>query len=261
MHDVRNLIDVSTWCDEWPFLKLRWTRPEELEPKLKTLGIGRAFIGSIRTVFEQNPYRANCDLLENVHGEFFSPVIVVDPSYATWRRSFELAARDSRVRMIKLLPNYHGYDLRPEVLQPIVAAASTCRFAIGIQIRLEDQRGAYPRLTVPDLEVDRVVWAISAFPDQPFILHNLFIRELPAALHIGDNVYADLASVELHNTLCAVDRRVGLDRILFATHAPFYYPGANVCKLRYADLASRKVHQVGYANADALLSRQRPRRS
>ncbi len=35
MYKPNNLVDVSTWTGEWPFLNLRHTSPEELEKKLR----------------------------------------------------------------------------------------------------------------------------------------------------------------------------------------------------------------------------------
>lgn len=254
MDKPTNLIDVSVWTGEWPFLKLRFTRPDELEGKLTSVGVRRAYIASLRGIFEQDPYRSNRELLESGLSDFFFPVPIVDLSCPNWPESIEAALADKRVELIKLLPSYHRYELDAPVLEKLVEAVDGSDIVIGIQIRFEDQRGSYPNLTVPDLEVNKMVHAVSAFPDQPFILHNVYRRELNDTFSYGDNIYVDLASIEMHNTLQDIQSRLGsgTSKVLFSTHAPFYYPEGNINKIRFSDIGREETEGIAFRNAERL---------
>ncbi|MDF2815426.1 MAG: hypothetical protein K0Q81_1626, partial [Paenibacillus sp.] len=94
---INKLIDVAAWTGNWPFLKLRYTELPALKAKLQSLNVEQAFVAPIEAILEQDPIRANKELLEATrHDEFFSPVLVVDLSYANWQENVELAVKDGR---------------------------------------------------------------------------------------------------------------------------------------------------------------------
>ncbi len=255
MHKASGIHDISVWTGEWPFLKLRFRTPEELEKKLTGLGIEKAYIAPLEGLFEQNTIRSNRELFEKVRSPFFSPVPIIDLSYGNWRTSMDMALADGRVELVKLLPSYHRYELTPEILRDLVKLTTANGMVIGIQIRFEDRRGAYPPLSVPELDINRLIWAVSAFREQPFIFHNMFIREINTALDPGENVYVDISSMEFHNTLKEIRTRGGLERVLFSSHSPFYYPEGGIAKLGYADMEKSTMEQVAFGNAKTLFGK------
>jgi len=257
MHELTGLIDVCTWTGKWPFQHLRYAELGALKRKLNECGIETAFVSPIEAVFEQDPMRANRQLLQDIrraNGRLFSPVPVVDLSYGNWREAVELAAAEQRIRMVKLLPNYHMYPLDETTLTPLIEAAGERHLAISIQVRMEDPRGRYPFLEVESVDVAALIKTVSAFSDQLFVLNNCYRRELDAVLVGLPNVYVDIASLEIQDILRYLDQRHGLERFLFATHCPFYYPEGNLNKLRYADVAAAKVDAVARRNCLAALS-------
>ncbi len=182
--------------------------------------------------------------------------MIIDLSYPDWMDSIRLALDDSREELVKLLPSYHRYELDAPVLEKLVETVRGKGIVIGIQVRFEDQRGSYPNLTVPDLVVNKVVHAVSAFPEQPFILHNIYMRELREALSYGDNICIDLSSLEFHNTLREISNRAGqrIEKVLFSTHSPFYYPDGNINKLRFSEIEKKETDMIAFANAETLFA-------
>lgn len=248
------VIDVAAWTGNWPFLKLRYTELPALKAKLQSLGVQQALVAPIEAILEQDPMRANRDLLEATQGDaFFSPVLVVDLSYANWAEVVELAVQDGRVRMLKLLPNYHMYDISEAVLEPLVKLTQQHRLLISLQMRIEDKRGMYPLLDVDDLDIVRVVKVLSYFPEQLFVISNPVIAELAQVLNSVDNVYVELASLEHVDIIEHLKELYTLDRILFGSHAPFFIPEAVLTKLKYTDASLADVEQIAYGNAERLL--------
>ncbi|WP_135553533.1 amidohydrolase family protein [Paenibacillus cymbidii] len=250
--ETAGLIDVSAWTGNWPFTKLRYGGLPELKVKLQSLQVARAFVAPIEAILEQDPSRANKELLAATDDPFWSPVPVIDLSYANWQETFAYAANDSRVKMVKLLPNYHMYELSESKLQPLVALARQRSLVISIQIRVEDVRGQYPLMKVADVDVLQAANIALRFPEQPFLLGNLHAAELREALRAADNVYADLASLEQVDIVKEVEERYPAERVLFATHSPFYFPEAAVYKLRLTEAGPDTVRAIGSANARRL---------
>lgn len=251
---LNKVIDMATWTGNWPFLKLRYAELSALKGKLQSLHVEQAFVAPIEAILEQDPMRANKALLEATRGdEFFSPVPVVDLSYANWAEVVELAANDGRVRMVKLLPSYHMYEISERVLEPLVELAQRHKLLIGLQLRVEDKRGMYPLLNVEEPDIVRVVKTLSYFPEQPFVLGYPVIAELIQVLNSVENVYVELAALENVDITLLLKKLYSLDRILFGSHAPFFIPEAVLSKLKYTDAAQEDVEQVAYRNAEKLL--------
>lgn len=253
MNHPSDLIDVSTWTGNWPFIHLNNRTLPELQHKLSSLGIVRAFVSPFEGVLEQDPMRANVQLLEDIHDDFFSPVPIIDLSYANWEEMIERAGEDGRVQMIKLLPNYHMYELNRRQLEKVVNVAKSYDLVISVQIRMEDPRGQYPLMKVPCVDVKTLSQTVLAFPEQKFIFHNLFLNELASVLGVADHVYVELSSLEHMDILKFIRDRYTLDHVLFSTHAPFYFPEGNVYKLKYSELSKDEIDLVGRRNVGKLL--------
>lgn len=258
MHELSGLIDVSTWSGEWPFVHLRHRRLAALRDKLRSCGVVRAYVSPIEGILEQDPLRADRELMassRDVDAEFFSPVPVVDLSYGNWPEALNLAASDERVHMVRVLPTYHLYAFDESTIAPLVEVTRRHGLVIAVQVRVEDARGMYPLMQVPDLDIIRAVKTMSAFPRQQFLLCNCYQRELGDVLPALENVYVDLASLEVQDVLQVLAHRYGLERLLFSTHCAFYYPEGNLNKLAYSTVSAAETAAVGHENARSLFER------
>lgn len=257
MYNINKLIDFSAWTGNWPFVYLRNSTLDSLKSRLEAQKIFKAFVSPIETILERDPMRANKKLLSDLHDfndDFFSPVPVIDLSYANWPEVAELAVKDKRVRMVKLIPSYHNYVLDVEKLKELVNITSKNKLIISLQMRIEDTRGQYPLMKIPDLDVLSVVKVLSNFPDQVFIINNLYYSEVPQVLHSLRNVYIDISSIEWQNVLHLLHDTFTLDRILFSSHCAFYYPEGNTFKLKYSDLDAAEIDKVAFKNGEELLN-------
>ena len=252
MREVKNIIDVSVWTGNWPFIHLRYKDVPVLENKLKSMNISKAYIAPIEGILEQDPMRANKALLSAITGSYFSPVPVIDLSYANWQECMAVAMGDGRVKMVKLIPNYHQYKLYEQDMECLVKMAQSRRLVISIQAKVEDPRAQYELMKVPNVNWNDVVKTLSSFPEQTFILHCLTMGDLPNYLDSLDNVYTDIASVETQDVLSVLANRYPLDKFLFASHCPFYFPEGNVNKLKYTDLDQGELDKIAFKNAERI---------
>lgn len=121
-------------------------------------------------------------------------------------------------------------------------------------MRVEDARGQYPLMKVSDMDIQQVVKTISYFPEQKFIITNCFINEIREVVFSLENTYVDITSLEVHNIFRNLKETSRIEKILFSSHCPFYYPEGNLFKLKYADTPLEDVEKVAYKNGESLLN-------
>lgn len=255
MKHFEKIIDCSAWSGNWAFLHLKYGKLNLLQEKLSKYNIIRAYVSPIEGILEEDPMRANnelCSLIDNIGIEFFSPVPIIDLSFANWDEAIELAITRDDVKIVKLLPNYHMYELSEDVLEGLVDYTQKHNLLISIQMRVEDARGQYPLMKVPDMDIDEVIKILSSFPEQKFIMNNGNLSEVEQALYFADNIYVDISSVESQDVVTYLGGKYGLDRILFSTHSAFFYLEGNVFKLAYSGLGREGLDKVAYGNAEKL---------
>ena len=255
MHKIEKLIDLSVWTGRWPFLNLRYNDLAALKEKLLGLNIKKAFAAPIDGILEKDPSRANGELYEKtaLYEDFFSPVPIIDLSFKNWRGNMERAVGSSCVKIIKLLPNYHMYKLTKELAGELVKYTSPAGIAVSIQMRMEDKRGMHPLFKVPEIRAFDLLDAISAFPEQVFILSNIYYGEIQEAYNSTGNIYFETCGTEYQDVIELLHGRFSLDRFVFSSHAPFYYAEANVNKIKYSSLDTDILKKVMYENAERIL--------
>jgi len=253
MKEINKIIDVSVWTGHWPFMHLRYGDINVLEDKLKSIRVIKAFIAPIEAILEQDPTRANLALLQKVSGDFFSPVPVIDLSYANWDECMDTVLYDPRVKMIKLIPNYHQYKMYEKDMDALVEMTRQKEIVISIQMKVEDPRAQYPLMKVANVNNSDVLQTLFSYPEQIFILHCLTMDSVPGFMTSLDNVYLDIACIERQDTLSVLQKTYSsLDKFLFASHCPFYFPEGNINKLKYSDLDINEIDKVAYKNAEKL---------
>ena len=77
---------------------------------------------------------------------------------------------------------------------------------------------------------------------------------LVAATQGMENLFFEMSHIEGTGGVEELGRRLGLQRILFGTHAPYYYPESAILKVtRECDFTDDEQRAILYGNADRLL--------
>lgn len=108
-------------------------------------------------------------------------------------------------------------------------------------------------MKVPDMDIANIVKVLSNYPEQIFILNNIYISEVCEAIYSLENTYVDIASIEKQDVLKFLNNSFGLDRFLFASHSPFYFVEGNLFKLKYSGLDEDDANKVTFENGVAIL--------
>lgn len=252
-----NLFDASAWVGAWPFGAGRHETLSELIDVLLACGIEGAAVSPVRAVLAPEPMTWNRALLDDIRREarmdasFTLPwVPVINPAVPGWERDLAecLAAGGDLIGAVRLIPNYHGYA-------PDAPAAIACARAVAdaghpviVQIRMLDERAHHPLMKVPGVAPEAIVRLARARPGMRIIAAAPFMAELASFADCA-SISVELSMVENGETLPSAIAQLGVDRVLFGTHAPIHSIAPSVAKLRGMDDATIEAVAGGKARA------------
>ncbi|MGD9498147.1 MAG: amidohydrolase family protein [Armatimonadota bacterium] len=267
------MFDVSVGCGSWA---MRPTPPSDagsLEAMLRAEGITGACGYSLEAWFWPDPQEANeLRLPELAASGFFVPSAVLNPTLPGWRRGYELCRERWQVPLVRLMPGYHAYELADPAVDALAERAARDGVVLGVHLRAEDERMQNPIALVAGVPFTDVVALAQRHPGLRVIAFGLSrLRELadfvpegllgrlnappesePLAALPG-NLWIDLSFFEYESSLVVATKLFRTDRLLFATHAPLFYPRCNVLKVRNSEAPADVKAAVTEGNARALL--------
>lgn len=204
----------------WPFRDFLFDNFAEFRAALAAFGITGGLVRSAEAHFNADLYACNDRLRAAVEGNFRA-VPAVHPDYPCWREETAPA--------VALHSNFHSYALtNPGAFEMLGHFAARKMLAV-IPIREEDSRGQHCRAIVPPVPVAEIAAVAEAFPELEILVLNGFADELDKLAY--PNVFYDFAFVERFDTLRANAGKLDAKRLVFGSHAPFFYPGAAISKL------------------------------
>lgn len=251
---IASFLDADVLLGPYPFRKFPYANddPAQLKAYLGARGIARACVSSLRALFYTDPQQGNDeDLPAFVQDSFFIPVATVNPSLPNWRRGLEKSRQAYGVAVARLAPSYHSYDLREPFAQECIQELVNQGLRVSIVKRIEDERMHHPLMKVPAVE-NAAILAAAAAVDQPLLLHGAYFGEL-SELAAAQNLLFDIAFVETIDTLARAVELVPPSRLLFSSHAPFFYPEAAISKVKLWQTTAANRDQVAGEGLAALL--------
>jgi len=145
----------------------------------------------------------------------------------------------SRFRGVKLHPLLDGYHPDDPIVHPIIELLIERRLPALIHC-------GHPIFTLP--------WSIEElvrrFPDARIILGHMGhgnIVYINAAIDVAarnPNVYLETSGMPMHTKIREAVERVGPDRVLYGSDAPFHHPSVELAKVRVSGLTTELVDRV-----------------
>jgi len=248
------IIDLNSFIGTWPSHPVEG-QPDVVWTQLRALGVTRIYASSLASVWCRNPHVYNEPLYEAAsQTEDVWPVPVLDPSVSTWKRELDRALAQDRVQLVRLLPNYHQYDLNDigDILEALVDA----KLGAIVQVCMEDIRRQHPLSQVPNVSVSDVFDVAERFSKLRLIIGGAKageIRGAKARLLSLPNLYADVSQVDGLNAIrVLVDE--GLEaKLVFGSHAPLFIPYAALGRV-VTDLDDEATEAILNGNALRFLS-------
>lgn len=247
------LCDVNAHIGHWPFRPLPYADAGTLLSEMDRLGIERAVVAHNHGILYRNPQAANRELALAVreHRDRLLPAATLDPLYVDAEGDLRRCRDDLGMRILRLLPPYHGYTLAAPEALAFAAAARDLSMTVLVPFRIEDLRQRHR------LDADR---------NTPVEDLSAFARALPGLTVVGTqfSLSADPKTVEalqaapgLHFDVTRVHsqppylqeliRAAGAGRFLFGTGMPLLTPEVPLVRLSLIeDEAAREA--VGSGN-------------
>lgn len=216
------LFDHNLSWGRWPFRDFLYDNFADFRAALAAIGITGGLVRSAEAHFNADLYACNDRLRAAVAGNFRA-VPAVHPDYPRWR--------DEDAPAVVFHRSFHSYTLSDPAVFDMLGHFALRKTLAVIPIREEDERSQHRRAIVPPVPVAEIAAAAEAFPALEILVLNGFADEL-AKLNFP-NVYYDFAFVERFDTLRANAAKLDANRLVFGSHAPFFYPEAAISKLNH----------------------------
>jgi hypothetical protein len=237
------LVDHNALVGPYPFRRLPDPTPERLVADLERLGIARAWVGHVPSIYYRDVAAGNDELLRWIepHRARLLPVPAVNPAYAGWEKEME-RARAEGCPAVRTYPAHYGFETAGAQFSALAAWCTDLDLPLVLTIRIEDGRQRHRLDVAADLLGADVRAAVRAHRELRVVVTNAD-RGLVEEVHFGstppeaERVRWDIAWLwgPPDDQLGPLYRSVGRDRFVFGTHFPFRLPEAALAKLALAE--------------------------
>ena len=246
--------DIHTALGHWPFRQVPNQSAPELRRVLEDAGIGGAAVANTHGLFYKNCHDANLELAEWLapHPDFFTGVATLNPLYAAWDRDLRACTEDLGLRALRLVPQYHEYDLGCNEAVALAQLATQLDLPLLIPHRLVDVRQHHWMDTERTIGMDEIAALCQSVPEARIIITEAqyssgLLDDGGAWRHHG--LYLESSRLDLG----ALPQSVAAERVVFGTGAPFKHVNPALLKLDTADLTPETLQRIAGANGRSLL--------
>jgi hypothetical protein len=236
-------VDHNALIGPYPFRRLPEPTPERLAADLARLGIDRAWVGHVPSIYYRDVAAGNDELFHLLasHRARLLPVPAVNPAYPGWEREVE-RARGERCPAVRTYPSHYGFAAAGPSMRALAAACADAGIALVLTVRLEDGRQRHHLDVAADLLGADVRATVRAHSEVHLLVTNAD-RALVEEVHFGSTpeeaarIRWDIAWLwgPPEDQLAALFRSVGRERFVLGSHFPFRLMEAGLTKLALAE--------------------------
>lgn len=254
------ITDVNVHLSRWPFRRLPHDQPEQLVRKLRSRGITSAWVGSFDGLLHKDISAVNlrvADECRQFGNGLLEPVGTVNPMLPAWEEDLRRCRDDHQMRIIRLYPNYHEYQLDDALFTELLIAATEHKFVVQIAIKMEDERTHHPLVQVAPVDTTPLVALLPQVPGAKVMILNglkgLRGASLTTLANVG-NVSFEISMLEGVGGIENVLKLIPVEKLLFGSYFPFFYLEAALLKLRESELGNFRQAAILHENAKRLLN-------
>ncbi len=217
---------------------------------LAARGIGEAWVAPVEALLHRDIASVNARHVARCSGAL-KPVGVVHPGLPDWKDDLRRCTEEHGLKMIRLYPSYHGYTLDDERFINLLELAGEKQVRLQIVAQMEDARTQHPLMQAKPVDFKPLAAAMKRAPAVRIMVLNANAAMAQTALRGLENVWLDIAMIEGVGGVQNLMSQWPQERIVFGTHAPFFYAESSLLKLQESELTETQLTGIRAANARA----------
>ncbi|GAA5134336.1 hypothetical protein GCM10023213_05870 [Prosthecobacter algae] len=220
---------------------------------LTSRGLTEAWVAPLEALLQRDLASVNARHAARCGGPLRA-VGVVHPGLPDWQEDLRRCTEEHGMKIIRLYPGYHGYTLDDPSLMKLLEQAAAKNVRVQIVAEMENVRTQHPLLQVKPVDFKPLAAALKHLPELRVMVLNANATMAQTTLRGLDNVWLDIAMIEGVAGVENLLKQWPQDRLVFGSHAPFFYPESSMLKLQESELSEAEIAALKSANARAWLS-------
>jgi hypothetical protein len=252
-------VDTNVTLSRWPGRRLPLDETPALVARLRSQGVRKAWAGSFDGLLHKDIRSVNSRLTEDCRKDgrgLLVPFGSVNPMLPDWEEDLRRCHEVHKMPGIRLHPNYQGYKLEEPAFAKLLDLAGERGLIVQLVVTMEDERTQHPLMRAPHVDAAPLRALLASRSNLRVVLLNWsrgISVALLAKLSAAGQVYFDIATVEGVGGVANLVKQVPADRVVFGSHAPFFYLESAVLKLKESDLSDAQAKAIRAGNAHRLL--------
>jgi predicted TIM-barrel fold metal-dependent hydrolase len=195
---------------------------------MNQFGVEISILTNLSAVFYKNTQTANTELYQeiksrNIFANRFIPFAVINPIYGGWKDDLKTCVNKYGMKGLKLLPQYHGYDLNNPSCIELVNRARDQDLVVAFSSRIVDSRPSSWMDIGTEWTLNDLLPIIRRVPDAKYLFQNpsqsLDLHREASEIVNTANLIMDTSGRSLNN-LGELIKSFGVEKFAFGTHSP-----------------------------------------
>ncbi|MDY7009171.1 MAG: amidohydrolase family protein [Planctomycetota bacterium] len=255
MNEAMSITDVSAWVGAYPFRGIHRSSFDDLEAKAEELGIGRIVVSSFENLFWENNLDGFNLWWQRLTGRNrFEHWPVINPAMPGQIKRLKELIEEAQPRGLRLLPNYHGYQLSDPCLENLMGLVKDHGLVVQVFQRIADERWHW-MLHTPAVEDSDIVSFVRNYPEHHILISamnqpNILVEYLADCPHL----YVDVSRVR--GPVFAVEQMLGnlpANKVVFGSLWPVQIIEATLWQVQEARISEKTRKAVLHENFEALV--------
>ncbi|MCF7787845.1 MAG: amidohydrolase [Prosthecobacter sp.] len=248
------LTDCHVYLGSHPFRQLGAENAQEFIQRLTKRGVTEAWTGAFEGLLRRDVANVNRELAQACQNSILHPCGTINLSLPDWQDDVKRCAEVHGMRVIRLHPNYHGYDLKTPAFRDLLTLAGKHHLLVQLVTQMEDERTQNPQVRVAPVDLKPLSGIFQEMKEARIMLLNANAAMVLRYLQNCPNVWLDFAMIEGVGGVENLLKTWPLERLVFGSFAPVFYWESARLKMQESALNIAQSSAVQWQNAASLLT-------